>query len=296
MVQNEAGRCQLMLFGIPTLVIADDPRLLATASAALAHWLAPAPISEPEIILRLARDDRPADRVSPAIRVEGSRLTIAGGGIAGEADARAGAARCRVPAWLSGDPRLLADDVLDTLLLFVAARRGRVPVHAAGVVIGGRAAVLAGPRGSGKSTLALAAAARGLPVLSDDTLYVEFAPALRVWGYPRAIHVFPSDAPAGGHDIRLRGGKLKHAIAIPAPARYADAVTLIVLARGDTVSLDPIASAEAIALLSSLEPGFDLLRAESGAAIAALAESGAWRLRLGSDPHAAIALLQDRFG
>jgi len=286
-----------MLFGIPTLVIADDPRLLAAARAALADWLTEAPIPEPEITLHLARDDRPAERVSPAIRAEGSRLAINGGGIAGEADARAGLARCDVPARLIDDPRGLAEDVLDPLLLFVATRRGRVPVHAAGIVIGGSAIVLAGPSGSGKSSLALAAMTRGLAVLSDDTIHVEPGPGMRVWGFPRPIHVFPADAPAGAHDLRHRGGKLKHAI-VPTgkSVLHADRAALVVLDRGDALSLEPIASAEAIAALSRLDPGFDLLRAESMAAIAALAAAGAWRLRLTRDPDAAIALLQDRFG
>ena len=295
-VKHAAGHCQLMLFGIPTLVIADDPRLLATARAALADWLAEAPMPEPEIVLRLVRDDRPADKVSPAIRAEGSRLTIAGGGIDGAADAQSGNARCDVPAWLIDDPRSLADQVLDPLLLFVATRRGRVPVHAAGVMIGPTAVVLAGSSGSGKSSLALAAMADGLPVLSDDTIYVEHAPALRIWGFPRPIHVFPADAPEGAGDVRLRGGKLKHAIAPPAGPRHADRAALIVLLRGNELSLEPIASAEAVDALSLLEPGFDLLRAESAAAITALAATGAWRLRLTRDPAAAIALLQQRFG
>ena len=285
-----------MLFGIPTLVIADDPRLLATTRAAVADWLDEAPIPEPEITLRLARDDSPADRVSPAIRVEGSRLTIEGGGIRGEADAVTGTARCRVPARLLDAPGELADQVIDPLLLFVATRRGRIPVHAAGVVIGDIVVVLAGASGSGKSTLALAAMARGLAVLSDDTLYVEHRPALRVWGFPRPIHVFPADAPPGEHETRWRAGKLKHAIAAPAGVRLGDRAALVVLARGDAVSLDAISPHLAIATLAQLEPGFDLLREASAAAAKALAAQGAWRLRLSRDPDAAIALLQNAFG
>lgn len=296
MVRDAAGQCQLMLFGIPTLVIADDPHLLATARAAVADWLVEPSIPEPEIILRLVRDDTPADKVSPAIRVEGSRLTIAGGGIAGAADATNGEARCLVPVRLIDAPRALAEEVLDTLLLFIATRRGRVPIHAAGVMIGGTAILLAGASGSGKSTLALAAMRRELPILSDDTVYVDSAAGLRIWGFPRPIHVLPADAPAGAQDVRLRGGKRKHAITTTAGPRQADRAALVVLSRGDPLSLDPITPADAVAALSQLEPGFDLLRAESAAAVAALAAPGAWRLQLTRDPDAAIALLQARFG
>ena len=295
-MQDEAGHCHLTLFGIATLIIADDPRLLATARAALVDWLIEAPMPEPEITLRLARDDGPADWVSPAIRVEGSRLTIEGEGIRGEADATTGAARCRVPARLIDAPSMLADQILDPLLLFLATRRGRTPVHASGVMIGDTVKVLAGASGSGKSTLALAAMARGLAVLSDDTLYVEHGARLRVWGVPRPIHVFPRDAPPGDQETRLRGGKVKQAVQLPAGPRYADHLTLVVLARGDTPALDAIAPEEATRHLAELEPGFDLLREESAAAVAALASRGAWRLRLTQDPDAAIALLQEAFG
>jgi len=292
-VQVEAGHCHLTLFGIATLVIADDPCLLATARAALVDWLSEAPMREPEITLRLARDDRPADWVSPAIRVEGSRLTIEGDGIRGEADATTGEARCRVPARLIDAPGMLADQVIDPLLLFLATRRGRTPVHASGVMIGDTVLVLAGASGSGKSTLAVA---RGLAVLSDDTLYVEHDGGLRVWGIPRPIHVFPHDAPPGDHETRLRGGKVKRAVHLAAGPRYADRAALVVLARGDTLTLEAIAPEEATRHLAELEPGFDLLREESAAAVAALAAGGAWRLRLTHDPDAAIALLQEAFG
>jgi len=295
-VQDGAGHCHLTLFGIATLIIADDPRLLATARAALVDWLIEAPMPEPEITLRLARGDRPADWVSPAIRVEGSRLTIDGDGIRGEADATTGEARCRVPARLIDAPGILADQVIDPLLLFLATRRGRTPVHASGVMIGDRVMMLAGPSGSGKSTLAVAAMARGLAVLSDDTLYVELDGGLRVWGIPRPIHVFPNDAPPGDHETRLRGGKVKRAIHLAAGPRYADHAALIVLARGDTLGLDAIVPEEAARHLAELEPGFDLLREESAATVAALAADGAWRLQLTDDPDAAIALLQEAFG
>jgi hypothetical protein len=94
----------------------------------------------------------------------------------------------------------------------------------------------------------------------------------------------------------LRGGKVKHAVQLPAGPRYADHSTLVVLARGDTPALEAIAPEEATRHLAELEPGFDLLREESAAAVAALGARGAWRLRLTHDPDAAIALLQEAFG
>jgi hypothetical protein len=293
MVRSERHLAPL---GVPTVIIADDPALLATACAAYADWVADALAPNAAIELRLDTGSASTEKVSAAIRVEGSRLRLDGGGIAGEADARTGRAWCVVPPHLAGDPAALAD-VTDTLLLFLLARTGRTPVHAAGVMLGDTVLVLAGPSGSGKSTLALAAAGRGLPVLSDDTLYVQIVPGLRVWGFPRPIHVFAEDAPPGDHAVRLRGGKRKAIVPLPVGARgprSAGRTKLIVLRRGEHIHLAPLAPAEAVDALSDLDAGFDLLAEQSAAAIGALAERGAWRLTLARDPGAAIDLLCER--
>lgn len=284
---------------VPTVVIADDPELLATARAAYADWLAEAPLAEPALEIRLEVGSAPSENVSCGITVEGSRLTLIGDEIIGSADATLGQARCTIPRRLIGDPAALAAEATDTLLLFLLARSGRTPFHAAGIVIGDAVLVLAGPSGSGKSTLALAAARRGLRVMSDDTLYVQLAPTLRVWGFPRPIHVFPEDAPADAHATRLRGGKLKTVVPLsPATAEthFADQAILILLERGEQLGLTRIDAEIAAARLARLEPGFDLLAAEAAAAARVLAKDGAWRLTLSRDPVAAIAFLNRHFG
>ncbi len=294
-MEEECRECHLNLFGIPTLIIADDPHLLGTARAAHADWLADCPAATPEIILRLARGNAPSDEVSPTITVDGSRLTLDDGGITGWADAATREAACVVPVGLIGDPARLAETVTDTLLLFIATRNGRVPVHASGIMIGATAVLLAGASGAGKSTLALAARDRGLDVLSDDTVYVETQP-LRIWGWPRPIHVLAADAPAGDHEIRVRAGRAKHAIPInDRPVPVAGRAALVVLGRGDVVELDRLDPTAAMARLERLEPGFDLLPDQSRATIALLSAGGAWRLRLSDDPHAAIDLLIETF-
>ncbi len=283
--------------GIPTVVIADDPELLATARGAYAEWTAEAPAG-PAIEIRLETGSTPSENVSCGIRVEGSRLTLNGGGIAGHADAASRQARCTVPRRLIGNPALLAAEVTDTLLLFLLARSGRTPVHAAGVMFGEALLVLAGPSGTGKSTLALAAARRGLRVLSDDTLYVQCEPRLRIWGFPRPIHVFPEDAPANVRATRLRGGKLKAVVPLPvgtAEVCFADKAVPILLERGERLGLVRLDSASAVAALGRLESGFDLLPNESAAAARALAGGGAWRLTLTREPEAAIEFLSQRF-
>lgn len=287
-------RHTLTLLGIPVVFIADDPQLLEAACAAYADWRLEAPGTAPEIVIRLVRSEGSADRVSCGITVEGSRLALEGGGISGWADAARREGWCTVPAALIDDAPALAEIVTDPLLLFLLTRAGRTPIHASGVMIGGTAAILSGPSGTGKSTLALAAARRGLPVLSDDTVYVEPGPPLRVWGFPRPIHVFAEEAPAGDHRHRLRGGKLKAAIPLPVPQLAADRAVLVLLERGSRLAAKAADPAEALAALSALEPGFDLLRADTEAALRALSAAGTLRLTLTDDPQAAIDLLSER--
>ncbi len=86
----------------------------------------------------------------------------------------AGARRLVVPP--GGDPVRREERVwgLPMLLCFLA--RGDLPLHAAGVEVGGRALLLAAPRRSGKTTLAAAFAAAGHRVLSEDLACIRPGP------------------------------------------------------------------------------------------------------------------------
>lgn len=288
-------RRTLAPLGVPTTIVADDRALLATVCDAYPEWGTDGPGVEPVIELRLELGDESGDGTAAEIRVEGARLTLTGVGIAGRADAVSKRAHCVVPRRLIGDPGALAEDVTDTLLLFLLARTGRTPVHAAGVMVGETALVLAGPSRSGKSTLALAAAERGLKILSDDTLYIQLRPETRIWGFQRPLHVFPQDAPRFTGATRLRGGKLKAVVPLPPGAAgppVADKAVLILLERGERLRLARLEAETAVAGLAQLEPGFDLLPAESRAAAWALASGGGWRLTLAQEPGAAIDFLR----
>lgn len=210
------------------------------------------------------------------------------------ADADMGWACCTVDPALLERKQMLRDEVLDPLLLFLLTRSGRTPLHASGFLVGDLAVLLYGPSGSGKSCLALAAHQAGHELLSDDTVFVELRPELRVWGMPRPIHLLPADAPEGsGGTLRDRNGRLKHAlpVGLSQRPRVAQSAILCLLERGSGALLEPVGEAEIRALADRLEPGFDLLRAESEAALARLGGSGAWRLRLSSEPAEAIDLL-----
>lgn len=293
------------LMGIPVAVTADDPALLRATLGAYAGSSS-APPSEPAGGTAAAGDEPPLrlhlflateigswDEAALRVRVDEPRLTLSGAA-SGWADAARSEARCTVPPSLLGDPQRLAAEVLDTLLLFVVTRRGRVPVHASGVVAGGTAAVMAGPSGTGKSTLALAAHRAGLPVLSDDTVYVQPGPPLRVWGLPRPIHVYPHDAADhGGGAMRLRSGRWKRAVPLPAAPPPAARAALFLLERGDRAALHPVGAETAVErMMALLEPGFDDFRRELPGVVRALAAGGAWRLTLSADPADAVRLVQ----
>ena len=284
----------LVPLGIPTLIIADGPQLVAAVRAAYAPWSVEAPVAESQIELRLeVGTASSAEGVSLDITVEGSRLRLSGRGISGCADATARRATAVVPSEIVNDPAAFAD-LLDTLLLFILTRNGRSPVHASAFMLGERAVVLAGRSGSGKSTLALAAAQRGRAILSDDMVFVQREPSFALWGFPRPIHVFPDDAPRGKHVTRIRAGKVKAALPPPKAASKAEKCTLVLLDRGKDLALDPIDRSEAVETLMDLDPGFDLLEQESREALTELAAGGAWRLTLSRDPGAAIDLVTRR--
>ena len=283
--------------GIPVLIEAETSALAEAAAAVCDGWSVAAVHGPP-----VAPGRR---EVRDLVRARGRShdpdrprcMSIRGEEVTATADATSGVAHCRVARSLAASPERLGRDVLEPILLFLLTRRGRTPIHAAGLVIGGRTVILMGPSGAGKSCLALAAAALGLPLLSDDTVFIERGPPLTVWAQRRAIHVFGDDlrgASAGPE--RLRNGKLKREVAVATPVGFSrHPVALCLLARGSQASLTPIDRAEALAGLPPLEPGFDLLEEDSAVAFALLTESGAWRLTLSADPAEAVALLRTRF-
>lgn len=281
--------------GIRLAVEADGPELLAAIADACHGWEGDVEPTSRVLRLKLNLGRGPWGTGDPEIQVDGGRIRVSGRGVEAWADSAEGCAECQLSADYLHDREALRQEILDPLILFLLARSGRTPIHASGFVVGELAVLLAGPSGIGKSCLALAAHEAGFTLLSDDTIYLQLQPELRIWGVPRPIHLFPKDAPIGsGSAVRIRNGKLKHSVPVGAglEAVTARRAALCILVPGAKVSLQRIGQEEALRAHGTFEAGFDLLRNDIGTALELLAQNGAWRLTLSANPAEAISLLR----
>lgn len=221
----------------------------------------------------------------------GSSLVACSKGIRIFGDGASGRGFCSYPA--GSEARSEFSESIEMLALFLVAQAGRIPLHASAAVHDNTAVVFAGRSGAGKSSMAFAASQAGMAVLSDDTVYVQYAPRLCVWGMPMAIHLLASpevDYPNSA--LRYRGGKWKHALPAGRTVHHARQAILCVLARGQKIAIDPIDVGEAVDMLTcSPEPGYGFYGSRSADAIRAIAASGCWKLALSCDPSAAITAL-----
>ena len=229
-------------------------------------------------------------------RIHGKQLQVVRDGIVLQADGESRRGTCSFPVDVTRGA--VFQEAVQTIVLFLVAQADRIPVHASAVMIADRAYVMAGRSGSGKSTLALAATRAGLPVLAEDTVFVQLDPSFKVRGLVQRIHLFEKDAPAGtGELTRLRSGRLKRALEIGEVRHSADKAALCILARGERVIISPISPDDAVRTLTSdPEPGYDFYGTRMEQAIRAVAAGGSWLVTLTENPDAAIAVLIDKFG
>lgn len=304
---------EVAIFGVPVLYRSNSPAVITAAARALACWrdlppalVEPRPPAHVDLIVHPLGPGDPETSAAGrfVFRAHGDTFLAASGGsilTAQMADGRATA--FLTPELLDDEPNL-RHSVIECLGFLLVNYRDRTPVHAAGVVRGGCAVLLAGRSAAGKSTLCYACVRAGFSLLSEDTVCVSLARRPRVWGHPGPIHLLP-DAPRffpelAGLEPRVRAnGKLKLAVDVAAlgPTRratHADRAVVCFVERepGPGAHLQPMPPAEALAALADPdEPGFDLLADRAPATAAALVAGGAFRLRVGSDLDAAVALL-----
>ncbi len=284
-------------------VVADDPVLVQACRQLYRDWArAPADGDSREVRIRIhGRAGRGNPEKEVRVRFDGRRLVLRGAGVRGCAAVVPGQADCYLsPDWFR-NPARLKDAVLDTLILFLLARRDRVPLHAAALGLGRTAAILAGTPGVGKSTLALEGARSGMRLMSEDTVFVQTGGSGRVWGWPGQVHLDPVDADRSGERVvhtRVRGGHRKVAVDPCLDTENVQYVArrsgLFLLTRDDGPAGLEELSVEAATreIVDSLEPGFDVFRGSMPTAVAVAARDGCWRLRLDGNPAAAVQRLK----
>lgn len=285
----------IVLFGIRVTFRSNDERALDAALSIYPEWKSE-PTSQADVSIYIVLVAYDVNHFGEDVhQVEGELLSIRRNGISVQADGLARSGSCAFNRQFDAEQFV---DLVNTVVLFLVGHAGRVPLHASAVMVDGTAIMFAGVSGAGKSSLALAADQAGLPVLSDDTIYVQTDPCLRIWSLAGPIHVFPKDAPSDAEGgMRFRGGRWKRSLPAAVRCRVADRAILCVLSRGDAVRLTPLARDDAVAALTARpEPGYQFYGQAAMTAARALTEEGAWRLSLSNDPFEAIALIRRHFG
>lgn len=305
------------VLGIPTRFESNAREVIAIAEEAFAAWRVlesdPAWITaypaRVRVVVREGGGEEPGGHA--ALRWEfpekGVYRFTTPGGSEGHSDSRARRAHAVVSPALVADRQHFRYGVLEALTMAVLTGLDREPLHAAAIVRGGTALLLAGRSGVGKSTLTYASARAGLKVLAEDIVFLQKDPALRVWGMPGWLHLDP-DARAHYPELReamptLRNnGKLKlavplHALGAVAARPVVERAGVCLLERGPgPASLVRLAPDEVVrALCTGLEEGFVLFEDSIGARVRLLARHGGWRLTLAGAPDDALPFLHRMF-
>jgi hypothetical protein len=311
----------LPVFGIPVRFESNSGDVLRVAE----ELFAPFPFSRdeglremdgptPRIGIRVvpSMDDSPGDardsadageaRVMHTVR-DTDLLRISGPLARGYADGRRRRAAVRIRPELLGDAEQFRVRVLESVVLFLVTRAGRHPVHAAAIVRGSAALLLAARSGTGKSTLAYAAMRAGFRVLSEDAVYLQLDP-FRVWGVPRRIHLTPDSARffpelASVPSVVLANGKTKLPVEVGEMAArppFATRAAVCLLERGPVPGITRLSPDQVYAALASeMDEGFDHFRDRIAPRLRRLAEPGGWRFTLPPHPTDAIPHLHAMF-
>ena len=278
------------LFGIGITFQSNHPEALGRALSVFPPEDGAGTSGEQLVHIVLVADQMDGSAVDNC-QINGRQLEVVKGGIAVRADGESGHGSCIFqPTAVSSAPFA---DAINTVVLFLVAQADRIPLHASAVIVHARALILAGRSGTGKSALALAADRAGLPVLSEDTVFLQLRPSFCAWGRAEVVHLSEKDAPPGVvGGIRVRSGRVKRAIPIIHRCRKAERAMLFLLTKGDRIIFHRLGPDDAVRELTrNPEPGYEFYGARLEEAVRVLASGGCWQLSLSNNPDEAIAAL-----
>ncbi|MBV9110364.1 MAG: hypothetical protein JO306_13210 [Gemmatimonadetes bacterium] len=302
----------LPVMGIPVRFESGSPQVLAAVEASFGAWRvlerdpalvqAGAPVRVRIRVRRGGASDARARVVGHGVP-RPYLLIVSGPAVRGYADALQREAVAEVDAALVDDTLLFRALVVEALALFLVTRMDREPLHAAAVVRGDAALVLAGRSGVGKSTTVYAAARAGLRVLAEDAVFLQLRP-FRVWGMPAEVRLGPESArffPELAHVAvtRMANGKEKRVVPLrgtPGASEWplAERVGVCLLSRGGPPRVEPLSAEEMVSALADVpEPGFSHFAASIRPRVRLLAARGGWRLALPGDPADTVGMLHE---
>lgn len=305
-------RRTLPVLGIPTRFETNSLPVMAAVERAFGAWallrrhraLVAAGSVKICLIVHQATGSRRAAGPLVYRLPDDEREIVMGAGSVGIADVR----RREVLAYVA--PELVRDTdrfryvLLEGLTFGLLTRLDRYPLHAAAVVRNGRAFLLVGRSGVGKSTLTYAAVRRGFDLLSDDLVFVQGRPDLRIWGHPVGLRL-PSEA---RRHFRLPGrlrawsGNGRSKLLVPRPRPPAsiaeltamDVEVCLVERGGKGPRLERVSPSEvAVGLRRGLVGGYALFGRRIEPYVKRLARRGGWRFHRGTDPLAAVRCLEE---
>jgi hypothetical protein len=308
-------RTTIPVLGFPVHFASNARAVIETAEDAFGGWRvldqAPALVEETGMDVTIVvqpGDEGEGEHAEIYHRVVGRHRVFFGSrGSIAYADPERKEAIGFVTARLAADRQHFRYMILEAMTLALLTFHDRQPLHAAALVRGDTAVVLAGPSGVGKSTLVYAAARTGIHVLAEDTIHLQASPRLRVWGLPGFVHL-PPDSTRRFAELRrtaasLRAnGKEKIAVdlrelgALP-DLPVVERAAVCILSRGEAgPGLRPLDSeAAGRALTQNPELGFDLFTDTIQGPLTMLLSGGAWGLELTDDPDEALHAVQRLF-
>lgn len=230
---------------------------------------------------------------------DATRLLVQSSQAIGVSDPERREAVAYVDADLVADAESFRPAILESLTWSLLTHFDRHPVHAAAIASAGRVLLLAAASGTGKSTISYVAHRAGMELLSDDRVWIQLTPMLRVWSATRPLRLLPeavTDFPElASQPVLEVDGRRKISVAQTGCIGAYDAKSVVacVMDRGgETPRLERLAPDALVeALVAQCAPGFDRYPERQRRVMSALAERGGWRLTLGRSPTEALPLL-----